>query len=316
MKNSKIEWTTHTFNGWIGCTKVSPGCLHCYAESRDQRFNGGVHWGAGAPRQRTTQSYWHQPHQWNSAAVSGKERPRVFSASLSDWLDDEVPVEWTAELLGLIRQTRDLDWLLLTKRPQLWKDRISSVAESSFQGELARAGMFLAQDWFGGKEAPPNVWIGVSAEDQPRLDERRIHLRDIPAVIKFLSCEPLLGPLDLLSDMPVHTGGESTSSYDPDFQWVIVGGESGPQSRACDVDACHDIVRQCRVAGVKPFVKQLGARPTTTNANLLDWPETTPLIAEGVGAASARIVLNDKKGGDWSEWPEELRVREFPHAHT
>lgn len=138
MKNTNIEWCDHTFNPWIGCTKVSPGCAHCYAETRDKRFTGGIHWGRGAPRNRTSPSNWNEPIKWNNGAAKlaancsqafeyPSRRPRVFCASLADWLDDEVPIKWLADLLDLIRDTPNLDWLLLTKRPQNWEKRMGSM---------------------------------------------------------------------------------------------------------------------------------------------------------------------------------------------
>lgn len=148
--NSHIEWTDHTFNPWEGCTKWSPGCKNCYAETRNKRFAGGKNWGKGAPRRRTSAANWKQPLRWNRDAGTGRflecpkcglrgnpptvcptagcstfasemdtARPRVFCASLADWLDDEVPVEWLADLLSLIHATPNLDWLLLSKRPEL-----------------------------------------------------------------------------------------------------------------------------------------------------------------------------------------------------
>jgi len=148
-ENSKINWTTHTFNPWIGCTKVSPGCLHCYAETLMDTRYGRVKWGAGNPRSRTAPSNWKKVRSWNNRAGRDGVRPRVFCASLADWLDDEVPLEWLADLLGLISQTTNLDWLMLTKRPENWADRLSRVAMSGFPNELARCGAGAAQDCYG-----------------------------------------------------------------------------------------------------------------------------------------------------------------------
>ena len=118
--NSKIEWTTHTFNPWIGCTEVSPGCAHCYARDMMERRYHRVQWGAGQPRSRTTADYWKQPARWHRQAQASGQRDRVFCASLADWLDDEVPIDWLADLLKLIESTPHLDWLLLTKRIEHW----------------------------------------------------------------------------------------------------------------------------------------------------------------------------------------------------
>jgi len=198
MKNSKIQWTDHTFNPWIGCTKVSPGCANCYAETRDQRFSGGIHWGKGAPRHRTSANNWREPMKWDREA--GEEyrmwqvraqlhglgapykprRPRVFCSSLADWLDDEVHLEWLVDLLDLIRQTPSLNWLLLTKRPENWYRRIAEAGltanyASPRNGPTAE----MALAWIKGTP-PTNVWIGTTVEDQARADQRIPLLLSIP----------------------------------------------------------------------------------------------------------------------------------------
>ena len=193
-ENSKIEWTDHTFNPWTGCTKVSPGCDHCYAEAWAKR-SGLVQWGNN-PRRRTTENNWKKPVKWNSEAVEFKQehghRLRVFCASLADVFDNQVPSSWRKDLFALIRECGRLDWLLLTKRPQ----NISKM---------------LPSNWGDGY---PNVWLGMTAEDQTYFDQRWKHLQKIPAVIKFISYEPAIGPLRLPTDGP-----------HPD--WLISGGESG-----------------------------------------------------------------------------------------
>src|SRR5581483_1094173 len=157
-ENTKIEWCDHTFNPWMGCTKVSPGCANCYAETMMDHRYGKVRWGKGKPRQRTSSANWKLPLKWNKKlsyrctscgtvfpdseleevlgwecldcnTVCSPVRPRVFCASLADWLDDEVPIEWLADLLALIYSTPNLDWLLLTKRPQNWATRMDAASE-------------------------------------------------------------------------------------------------------------------------------------------------------------------------------------------
>mgnify|MGYP000732857757 CR=1 FL=1 len=288
MENSEISWCDHTHNHWEGCTKVSPGCAHCYAEARDKRFTGGIHWGAGAPRRLTSLANRNKPHRWNRAAaealknhseecakdisygqhVKPPARPRVFCSSLADWLDDEVPLEWLADLLGLIHETPHLDWLLLTKRPQMWELRCAEVAQSAFPDRLPRIGANLANNWFGGEEAPANVWIGTTVEDQQRADERIPALLNIPARVRFLSCEPLLGPVNLTVAIP---GGSpsynSLKPYRPDYRkepfqpsihWVICGGESGPGARPMHSDWARSLRDQCAAAGVAFHFKQWG----------------------------------------------------------
>jgi protein gp37 len=270
---TKIEWADHTFNPWVGCTKVSPGCAHCYAEAHDNRFGGG-HWGKGAPRQRTSEANWRKPVQWNRAAVlcencggaftspchhftdaaqthrcpnvaTGYRRPRVFCASLADWLDDEVPIEWLADLLGLIHATPSLDWLLLTKRPQNFHSRIEAALEPASWPGRSR----YVRDWLQGTP-PANVWIGTTVEDQQRLDERIPELLKIPACVRFLSCEPLLGPIDFAK------GG--CAAWMGLIEWVICGGESGPRARPMHPDWARSLRDQCAAAGVPFFFKQWG----------------------------------------------------------
>lgn len=252
MKNSHIEWTDHTFNPWEGCTKVSPGCAHCYAEARNLRFSGGENWGPGAPRRRTSAAYWKQPLKWNGEAAEFllknpmAPRPRVFCASLADWLDDEVPIEWLIDLLDLIRSTPNLDWLLLTKRPENFRERVGNWGP-------AKASMALqgwVYDWFHGNP-PANVWIGTTVEDQQRADERIPDLLKIPARVRFLSCEPLLGPVNL----DLH---ERFLRYAAIVDWVICGGESGKGARPMHPDWARSLRDQCAAACVSFFFKQWG----------------------------------------------------------
>jgi protein gp37 len=172
MQNSKIEWTNHTFNPWIGCQHVSPGCDHCYAEAMMDHRYGKVEWGPHGERKRTSDQYWKNPIKWNAEARDFRRehghRPRVFCASLADMFDNQVPKEWRVDLFALIRECRRLDWLLLTKRPQ-------NILK------------MLPSDWGDGYR---NVWLGVTAENQTYFDQRWKHLRNIPAVIKFISYEP------------------------------------------------------------------------------------------------------------------------------
>jgi protein gp37 len=279
MENSAIEWTDHTFNPWEGCTKVSPGCANCYAATRNARWNGGtaLNWGKGAPRRRTSKAYWRWPLTWNreeerqrfSALRSwpaGKPmpwtRPRVFCASLADWLDDEVPIEWLADLLDLIRLTPNLDWLLLTKRPENFHRRLQTVLDFipttgiDIQWAALRA---RVQVMLCGWEASiyttlelgiQNYWIGTTVENQAMADKRIPELRRIPAKVRFLSCEPLLEPLDLRTWL-------GKDRPDP-IHWIIAGGESGPGCRAFDPDWARSLRDECAASGVPFFMKQMG----------------------------------------------------------
>ena len=223
-RNSKIEWTDHTFNPWWGCTKVSPACDHCYAETWARRVGLDV-WSSGKPRRFLSDAYWQQPHRWNKQARLANQRVRVFCASMSDvfeWKKELTP--WRHKLWQLIEETPYLDWLLLTKRPHLvtrltpWNDK-----------------------W------PHNVWLGVTVENQKWAEKRLPHLESIPANIRFLSCEPLLGEIDLRDWLEQNV-----------IHWVIAGGESGFNARPSNPDWFLSLRDQC-IAHDTPFhFKQWG----------------------------------------------------------
>lgn len=322
MKNSHIQWTTHTFNPWMGCTKVSEGCTHCYAENatpvRVARAEGRELWGKGAPRQRTKEA-WKQVRRWNKEAEGAEHRPRVFCASLADWLDDEVPVEWLADLLTLIKECMHLDFLLLTKRPELWRPRMEAVMlmviAPGQKGIDQASAAAMAAAWLNGMPRL-NVWVGTTVENQRRADWRILHLRKIPAQVRFLSCEPLLGPVDFMKASvraeadyisqrnmealdrlcDIRKGiQEATQTEYPDVEalsaladkliheyhginWVICGGESGEKARPFCLEWADDLRRQCERAGVPFFMKQMGEQPYTTNANIYDFEDHVKLV--------------------------------------
>ncbi|MBK6515763.1 MAG: DUF5131 family protein [Polyangiaceae bacterium] len=277
------------------------GCKHCYAETRNERFHGGAHWGVDAPRLMRSESYWREPLKWARAAAKAGERRRVFCSSLADVFEDRPDLEAPrARLFSLIEATPELDWLLLTKRPE----NMHKLGPYSWRAR-----------W------PSHVWAGTTAENMEMLRARAEWLRIVPARVKFLSCEPLLEKLEL--DPPfcdlcgsfvdaVYEDGtpfclkhERECSFSAvldacsdeeqyGINWVIVGGESGPKARPCAVEWIESIVRQCAEAGVPCFVKQLGAMSVS---------EHRPAPSAG---------LRSKAGADPSEWPEDLRVQEFP----
>jgi protein gp37 len=313
---TKIQWATHTFNPWEGCTKVSPGCANCYAEARNKRFSGGANWGKGKPRRRTTKATWSKPVKWNrdSGLWHTTPRPRIFP-SLCDWLDDEVPIDWLADFLKLIHDTPNLDWLLLTKRPENWQDRIAqamvNLDKNWIEGREERGpvGVWLGK-WLEAAfphrgmdgTAPSNVWIGFSAENDQYFRERYEHAKKIPTPVLFCSMEPLLGPIDvswILED------NECANSHYLD--WAIIGGESGRGARFCNVEWIRGITRQCKGMDIPVFVKQLGADAREAITTQMGQPDT-----DGSSTAVERVDLKDSKGGNPAEWPEDLRVREFP----
>lgn len=326
-EETKIQWCDHTFNPWIGCAKVSPGCANCYAEVSTPSRARGIKWGKGQPRQRTSAGNWREPLRWNRQAekrrvlelhsvgageVHNFQRPRVFCASLADWLDDEVPIEWLADLLKLIHDTPNLDWLLLTKRPENFAHRLHKVCHEA-KNELAVR-------WHMLREAPANVWIGTTVEDQQRADERIPALLRIPARVRFLSVEPLLGAVDFDVASLVAAKQRTERCF---ADWVIVGGESGAKARPCNVEWIRGVVRQCQAAGVPCFVKQLGAQPRGWCRHFLNLEghdaEDDPAhycdayeASDTTNPCSRCVFLEHPKGGDPAEWPVDLRVREFP----
>lgn len=225
-ENSGIEWTTHTFNPWIGCTKVSAACDHCYAEAWDNRFNG-ERWGPKAARTRTVKSNWSKPKTWNHKAKEAGERHRVFCASLADVFDNHksINLEWRADLWQLIRSTPNLDWLMLTKRPQ----------------NIIR---YLPEDWGGGYA---NVWLGTTVENREEMLRRGTVLAKLAAAVTFWSAEPLIGDL-----------GEIPPEIMP--SWVITGGESGDQFRPANPDWFRSIRDQCAATKTPFLFKQWEGR--------------------------------------------------------
>ena len=229
---TKISWTDHTFNPWMGCHKVSAGCANCYAEDFTKNRMGKNFWGLNGNRQVTSDENWRKPLRWNRLAKEAGRNDRVFCASLCDWLEDHPVANATRpRLLQLIRDTPNLTWQLLTKRPE----RLLSE---------------LPPDWGTGW---PNVWLGTSIEDM-RVAERADYLRAVPAVVHFISYEPALGPLD---DLDI-----------TNIQWIIYGGESGPKFRPEDKDWARAMRDKCEGTETHFFHKQSAARFTERGVEL------------------------------------------------
>lgn len=312
-ENTKIEWCDHSWSPWRGCTKVSPGCANCYAETLSKR-NPKVmgYWGKGKPR--VLAKNWKQPLKWNQeveewnqmeAAIGKGPVVRTVFPSLCDWLDDEVPVEWLARFLALTHHTPNLRWLLLTKRPENWRKRIEAASDYCVEGGRVGCdskGEYL-ESWLDCIDMPErgaypeNIWVGTSVEDQERTS-RINDLLDIPAAGRFLSVEPLLGPVDI---MPWIGDNEDAPMDWGTLDWVIIGGESGPGARPCNVEWVGSLVKQCWITGTKCFVKQLGSNACNSE-----------LTSDEFAPYMGRIILNHPKGGDPAEWPEDLRVRQLP----
>jgi protein gp37 len=334
VADTKIEWTWtprpggkmapgYTFNGWRGCQKVSPGCANCYAETMSGRNPGTLgEWGSaeeGGVRVVGAEAYWRLPAVWDAESARSNERRKVFALSLGDWLEawdgpvknsrgesgrvhPDEPDRWEwgearflspfgvvpltlahvrMRLLAAVYLRSNLDWLLLTKRPQNWRPLVAEVVNLTPRG----AGWDEFRAWLGrwlGGDAPANVWFGISAENQPTLKHRAPPAEAVPTVCRWVSYEPSLGPLDVADLDPAR------------WHWIIAGGESGSGARPFDVAwarACRD---QCRAKGIAFYLKQLGAEPT-----------------EG-GVRVALDMIDRLKGARPEEWPEDLRVREYP----
>lgn len=313
-ENTRIEWADHSFNPWTGCTKVSPGCDHCYAEGWAKR-SGHVEWGPHGSRRRTGIATWGQPLKWNAAAAKSGTRARVFCASLSDVFDNHRSIQdkWRTDLWRLIWDTPHLDWLLLTKRPQ-------NIAVM-----LPVDGLHHPS-W---REGWPNVWLGTTAENQTEADRRIPHLLAVPAKVHFLSCEPLLELLDLHRWMGVHHHPDNNLS-DPEtaaaiatvikaardqfreehgrhgIDWLICGGESGPKARPMHPDWARSLRDQCAAAGVAFHFKQWGEWAPVGLSRTDGLPITSSDYDGPIyGAKEAGVKLGKKAAGrrlDGREW--------------
>ena len=293
--NSSIQWTDATWNPVRGCTKVSPGCAHCYAETFAERFRGVK----GHPYEqgfdlRLVPEKLIEPLSW-------KKPRRVFVNSMSDLFQEGVPDEFIDQVFAVMAMTPQHTYQVLTKRA----DRMRAYCADPHRPAAIDTALLWAvsvanRSWKclvqpnapSGVEGWPisNVWLGVSVENQHFADERIPLLLQTPAAVRFISAEPLLGPLVLSCGYWLEC---EPGLNLPTLDWVIVGGESGHGSRPCHTDWIANVVLQCARAGVPCFVKQLGS-------NGYQLPGGYP--------------LRDRKGGDMGEWPEDLRVREFPKA--
>lgn len=306
-RETLIAWTDHTFNPWWGCLKVSPGCEHCYAEALAVTRRKLPVWGpASTTERKRTSGPWKDLPKWDAAARRDGVRRRVFVASMADIFEDHPMVApWRAEALALLEACPHLDVQLLTKRP----GNVLAMVPPAWRAA-----------W------PSHVWVGTTVEDQRRADERVPLLLQVPAPVRFLSCEPLLEEVGLARwlrsplagedrdgmwcarcghDADCHwtePGDDDSCTADecscgefraaPRLQWVIVGGESGGGARPMSLRWARSLRDQCRAAGVPVFIKQMGARALCDDGSLMRWPHPA--------------------GADPAEWPADLRVQEFP----
>ena len=330
-----IQWTDETWNPVTGCTKVSAGCKNCYAEALAPRVFAGQVEPIVAPvdedprtgqvrvdvvdtRARRFTDVRCHPERLEKPLRWRKPR-RVFVNSMSDLFHEDVPDEFILRVFNTMRACwtdtprRGHTFQILTKRPERMRDVCRRMRfDGAGAGRLWLAdhpddiGGWPLMGATPGSEPLPNVWLGVSVEDQATADERIPILLDTPAAVRWISAEPVLGPIDLWGARYANPNGGKTgavTSWDGGLDWVVCGGESGRKARPCDVAWIRSIVEQCRAAGVPCFVKQLGTKPGTIENSPID------------GAVLIReFGLSHPKGGDPAEWPEDLREREWPEV--
>lgn len=306
--NSKIEWTEATWNPIAGCSIVSPGCHNCYAMRTAARLEAmGQAKYAGTTKKANGKTLWTGKINIDRHGLFLPLRTRkpttFFVNSMSDLFHDRVPWPTIQTIFAVMAACPDHTFQVLTKRAETMfefasRETLEECLDVAIDKENHQELIPAAQDLrHSGKVKCwplPNVWLGVSCEDQQRADERIPWLLKTPAAVRFLSCEPLLGPINLQPH--INAGGKFVNSQAINCDWVIVGGESGPGARPCRMTWIRDIVRQCADAGVPCFIKQLGTNCET-----------------GYGV-NRKYVMTSKKGGDMAEWPEDLRVRQFPEV--
>ena len=294
--STKIQWCDEVWNPIVGCSKISAGCERCYAASaaktaRLQQFpqyqkvkdwNGTVEF---------VPSQLEKPYKW-------KKGKRIFVGSMADIFHENVPFKWLEEIMAMIEETAQHTYQILTKRPERmidFFDWYSARCSDESIGDIK---------W----RMPDNIWLGVSCENQAMADKRIPLLLEIPAKVRFLSCEPLLEPINLSKFLPIEwseiaedwieswpgIGSYSASDYP---NWVITGGESGASARPCHVDWIRDIASQCQSAKVAIFIKQLGSNAIATRSD---------------NTGNYKLKLQDRKGSDILEWFDDLRLQQFP----
>lgn len=318
--NSSIEWCDASWSPITGCTRVSAGCDHCYSAALSKRlaamgqkkYQGIVGNGHFNGVVKTWDDELSKPLKW-------KKPKTIFVNSMSDTFHKDVPFEFIDKIFAVMALCPHHTFQVLTKRPERMAEYLNTparhyavkAATACFPIEFSEGRRFMLRelertnrtdDWW----PLTNCWLGTSVEDQQRADERIPHLRDCPAAVRFLSVEPMLGSINLGLF-------REDRGFRRSLHWVIVGGESGHNARPCNVAWIRDIVDQCEAAGVPCFVKQLGSRPYSDADKIghrgMDYKALIP------GRRTAPIFwrfLNDRKGGDIEEFPDDLKVRQFP----
>lgn len=315
-ETTNIAWCDSTFNPWIGCTKVGPGCDHCYAAVSTPARAIGIKWGPHEKRHRTSKTTWNQVLKWNKAqearlAIDPNAPPwRVFCASLADVFDNEVPWEWREDLWTWIELASSLSWLIVTKR-------VGNVADMVPE--------YWMRDGF-----PPNVRLLITVVSQEEAE------RDIPKLLALpckngISYEPALAMVDFSPYLiPRHWRSDGSCTRGDIYpgrvlEWIIVGGESdqaGHKARPFDIGWAESTIAQCKAANVPVFMKQIGSMPVNwcssslvsdvLDGDMCDNFEASEQGATCWGCGTRCVYLKDRAGADPTEWPADLRVQEFP----
>jgi protein gp37 len=333
-ENTKIQWCDHTFNCWRGCEKVSEGCKFCYAASM-AKINPDVLgvWGSAGTRVVASDAQWRKTYNLATQAREAGRRERVFCASMADVFEDwrgkvydsqgtPLAVDRNGRMgrpaaladpirnatlddvrfqlfFYVIATVDSFDWLMLTKRPENVMPTVQRLSRHESELPMADTVRNAMKRWLDNGPLP-NVWLGTSVENQETADSRLPAIRKINAAVRFVSCEPMLENIDF-------------DGYLDAVDWVICGGESESKGKARPFDLrwAESVRDQCKVNGVPFFMKQLGSNPFMSSG------ETNGIkkaICERHNAGWIERNITDSKGGDISEWPENLRVREFPTA--
>lgn len=319
MGDTSIQWTDKTWNPVRGCSLVSAGCQNCYAMKMAHRFSG-----KGQPYEGLTEMSKHGP-RWNGTArfvpemldvpLRAKKPATWFVNSMSDLFHSDISFEQIAAVFGVMASCQSQTFQVLTKRPERAAEFFAWANDQAPAGKPLQTCLMAVLDYERehhrmSDEGPlhtkrcadpdgpwplPNLWLGVSIEDQEAADKRIPILLTLPAAVRFVSAEPLLGSVDLLT--AAFNGADSFGSM-AGIDWVIVGGESGHGARVCNVSDIRSVVEQCKRASVPCFVKQLGSN-----------------THDEMAGGDALPHPSDRKGGDIAEFPADLRVREFPRGH-
>ncbi len=325
MADTNIEWATKVWNPVRGCTIVSKGCTNCYAMKQAHRFAGPGGKYKGLTKMSRGGPVWtgevRMVPEMLEAPLTWRKPQRVFVNSMSDLFHEDLLFALIDQVFAVMALCPQHTFQVLTKRPYRMRQYLShTTGPDNLLTRVIHAAQGIKMP--RGQRKPDglgwpyrNVWLGVSVEDQATADERIPLLLETPAALRWVSYEPALGPVDfrpLMTRCPVHDfdGGFCVGPCPTRrrIAWIVVGGESGPGARPFDVEWARSTVEQCKAAGVPVFVKQLGARPFEEGCEVGHvWIGRNP---------SSLTRVNDRKGGDPSEWPADLRVREWPEVRS